>query len=88
MPGSGCGRAGRLESFPAGAHRELHRLRRAGGWPDRLRGKAAAALFAVALLDAAIIGAFAVSLSTAYTIGDVLGLKHSRHRGVRQAKGF
>ncbi len=29
-----------------------------------------------------------MSLSTAYAIGDVLGLKHSLHRGVRQAKGF
>jgi Mn2+/Fe2+ NRAMP family transporter len=51
-------------------------------------GKAAGALFAVALLDAAMIGAFAVSLSTAYALGDVLGLKHSLHRGARQAKGF
>jgi Mn2+/Fe2+ NRAMP family transporter len=51
-------------------------------------GKVAGALFAVALLDAAMIGAFAVSLSTAYALGDVLGLKHSLHRGVRQAKGF
>jgi Mn2+/Fe2+ NRAMP family transporter len=51
-------------------------------------GKAVGALFAVALLDAAMIGAFAVSLSTAYALGDVLGLKHSLHRGARQAKGF
>jgi Mn2+/Fe2+ NRAMP family transporter len=51
-------------------------------------GKTAGALFAVALLDAAIIGAFAVSLSSAYAIGDVLGLNHSLHRGARQAKGF
>jgi Mn2+/Fe2+ NRAMP family transporter len=51
-------------------------------------GHVAGALFAVALLDAAIIGAFAVSLSSAYAIGDVLGLKHSLHRGVGQAKGF
>ncbi len=51
-------------------------------------GKAAGALFAVALLDAAMIGAFAVSLSTAYALGDVLGLKHSLHRGVKHAKGF
>ncbi|HXS64697.1 MAG TPA: NRAMP family divalent metal transporter [Streptosporangiaceae bacterium] len=51
-------------------------------------GHAAGALFAVALLDASMIGAFAVSLSTAYAIGDVLGLKHSLHRGVKQAKGF
>jgi Mn2+/Fe2+ NRAMP family transporter len=51
-------------------------------------GHVAGALFAVALLDAAVIGAFAVSLSSAYAIGDVLGLKHSLHRGVGQAKGF
>jgi Mn2+/Fe2+ NRAMP family transporter len=51
-------------------------------------GKAVGALFAVALLDAAMIGAFAVSLSTAYAMGDVLGLKHSLHRGARQAKSF
>ena len=51
-------------------------------------GRAAGVIFAVALLDASIIGAFAVSLSSAYAIGDVLGLKHSLHRGVRQAKGF
>jgi len=51
-------------------------------------GKAAGALFAVALLDASVIGAFAVSLATSYALGDVLGLKHSLHRGVRQARGF
>jgi len=51
-------------------------------------GHLAGAVFAVALLDAAIIGAFAVSLSSAYAIGDVLGMNHSLHRGVGQAKGF
>ncbi len=51
-------------------------------------GKAAGVIFAIALLDASIIGAFAVSLSTAYAIGDVFGLKHSLHRGVKGAKGF
>jgi len=51
-------------------------------------GHTAGVLFAIALLDASIIGAFAVSLSTAYAIGDVLGLKHSLHRGVQGAKGF
>ncbi|GGU48150.1 NRAMP family divalent metal transporter [Streptomyces violascens] len=50
--------------------------------------KAAGVLFAIALLDASIIGAFAVSLSTAYAIGDVFGMKHSLHRGVNGAKGF
>jgi Mn2+/Fe2+ NRAMP family transporter len=51
-------------------------------------GHAAGVLFAIALLDASMIGAFAVSLSTAYAVGDMLGLKHSLHRGVGQAKGF
>src|SRR6266496_763567 len=51
-------------------------------------GRVAGEVFAVALLDASIIGAFAVSLSTAYAVGDTLGLKHSLHRGFRQAKGF
>jgi Mn2+/Fe2+ NRAMP family transporter len=51
-------------------------------------GKTAGVIFAIALLDASIIGAFAVSLSTAYAISDVFGIHHSLHRGVRSAKGF
>jgi Mn2+/Fe2+ NRAMP family transporter len=51
-------------------------------------GRLAGVLFAIALLDASIIGAFAVSLSTAYALGDVFGLKHSLHRGLKGAKGF
>jgi Mn2+/Fe2+ NRAMP family transporter len=51
-------------------------------------GRAAGVLFAVALFDASVIGAFAVSLSSAYAIGDTFGIRHSLHRGVRQAKGF
>jgi hypothetical protein len=35
---------------------------------------------AIALIDASIIGASAVALSTAYAIGDVLSLRHSLHR--------
>ncbi|HTU69576.1 MAG TPA: Nramp family divalent metal transporter [Candidatus Baltobacteraceae bacterium] len=45
-------------------------------------------LFALALLDAAIIGAAAVSLSTAYAIGDVMSLNHSLHRKVGDAPVF
>jgi Mn2+/Fe2+ NRAMP family transporter len=45
-------------------------------------------LFAIALIDAAIIGAAAVGLATAYATSDVLNLRHSLHRPVRQAKGF
>jgi Mn2+/Fe2+ NRAMP family transporter len=51
-------------------------------------GRAAGILFALALIDASIIGASAVSLSTAYAIGDVLSLKHSLHRKPTEAKGF
>lgn len=48
----------------------------------------AGVLFAVALIDASLIGAAAVGLSTAYAIGDVFNLKHSLHRSPRQAAGF
>lgn len=51
-------------------------------------GRLPATLFAIALIDASIIGAAAVSLSTAYAIGDVLSLKHSLHRKATDAKGF
>ncbi|NNM99487.1 MAG: divalent metal cation transporter [Candidatus Eremiobacteraeota bacterium] len=45
-------------------------------------------LFALALMDAAIIGAAAVSLSTAYALGDVMSLNHSLHRKVGDAPVF
>jgi Mn2+/Fe2+ NRAMP family transporter len=48
----------------------------------------AGVLFAIALLDASIIGAAAVGLSTAYAGADVAGVNHSLHRPVHQAKGF
>jgi NRAMP (natural resistance-associated macrophage protein)-like metal ion transporter len=51
-------------------------------------GHAAGAFFAVALIDASVIGAMAVTLSTAYAIGDVLSLSHSLHRKPKEAKAF
>ena len=51
-------------------------------------GRVAGVLFAIGLIDASIIGACAVSLSSAYAIGDVFGVNHSLHRGPRGAKGF
>ena len=51
-------------------------------------GRAGGMMFAVTLVDASVIGASAVSLSTAYAIGDVLSLKHSLHRKPSDAKGF
>src|ERR1700676_5192988 len=55
---------------------------------SKYAGRTSATLFAVALLDACIIGAAAVSLSTAYAIGDVFKIRHSLHRGVSDAKGL
>ena len=46
------------------------------------------ALFAIVLLDASIIGASAVTLSTSYAFGDMFGLKHSLHRSFRDARAF
>jgi NRAMP (natural resistance-associated macrophage protein)-like metal ion transporter len=51
-------------------------------------GRAAGVMFALALLDASIIGAAAVSLSTAYAIGDVFAVRHSLHRKPADAWGF
>ncbi|HEY6258185.1 MAG TPA: NRAMP family divalent metal transporter, partial [Xanthobacteraceae bacterium] len=55
---------------------------------EKYAGKLPAILFTLALIDACIIGASAVSLSTAYAIGDVMSLRHSLHRKVNDAKGF
>jgi NRAMP (natural resistance-associated macrophage protein)-like metal ion transporter len=55
---------------------------------EKYAGKLPAVLFALALIDACIIGASAVSLATAYAIGDVLSLRHSLHRKPHEAKGF
>ncbi|MBV9606306.1 MAG: divalent metal cation transporter [Solirubrobacterales bacterium] len=51
-------------------------------------GPAAGALFAVALLNAAIIGAAAVTLASSYAFGDVFRRPHSLHHGVSQARLF
>jgi Mn2+/Fe2+ NRAMP family transporter len=51
-------------------------------------GRLPGVLFAIALIDASIIGALAVSLSTAYAIGDVLAVRHSLHRKPSEAKAF
>ena len=51
-------------------------------------GRLPGVLFAIALIDASIIGACAVSLSTAYAIGDVFAVRHSLHRKPGDAKLF
>ena len=46
------------------------------------------AIYAVFLFDASIVGASAVTLATSYAFGDIFGLRHSLHRGFREAKSF
>jgi Mn2+/Fe2+ NRAMP family transporter len=55
---------------------------------EHVAGRAAGVLFAVGLIDASIIGAAAVGLSTSYAVGDMLGMKHSLHRKPSEAKAF
>jgi Mn2+/Fe2+ NRAMP family transporter len=45
-------------------------------------------IFALLLFDASIVGASAVTLATSYAFGDIFGLRHSLHRGLREAKLF
>ena len=48
----------------------------------------AGTLFAIALLDASLLGAAAVTLASSYAVGDYFGFKHSLHRGWRDASTF
>ncbi len=51
-------------------------------------GSAAGAVFAIALLNASLLGASGVSLSGTYAVGEVFGIKHSLHRSWRDARTF
>ena len=86
--------AGAMMAFAAaafGGTAEFGHFTDAGGVAAGLAkyaGRLPSILFALAVLDASIIGAAAVSLATAYATGDVLALSHSLHRKPRDAKGF
>jgi Mn2+/Fe2+ NRAMP family transporter len=54
----------------------------------RYVGHGAGIVFAIILLNASIIGAAAVTLSTSYAFGDVFGVQHSLHRRLSEAKVF
>ena len=72
-------------------HPEFGQFSDAGGVASGLEkyvGAVPAVLFALALFDACIIGASAVSLATAYAVSDVLDLRHSLHRKPTEAKAF
>ena len=51
-------------------------------------GPAAGVVFAIALLNASLLGASVVSLSGAYAVAEVFGIKHSLHRTWRDARTF
>ena len=75
----------------------VRRHRGARALPKRRRGRRRAAharltarrtRFAIALLDASLLGAAAVTLASSYAWGDYFGFKHSLHRGWRDASTF
>ncbi len=51
-------------------------------------GGTARTLFAVVLLDGALLGGMAVTLAASYACSEVTGARHSLHRGPRQAPLF
>jgi Mn2+/Fe2+ NRAMP family transporter len=51
-------------------------------------GSVAGAFFAVILLNASLIGAGALTLSTSYAFGDMFGTKSSLHRSFNDARSF
>jgi Mn2+/Fe2+ NRAMP family transporter len=59
----------------------------ATGLENRL-GSTAGAFFALVLLNASLIGAGALTLSTSYAFGDMTGTRSSLHRSFREAKSF
>ncbi len=72
-------------------HPEFGHFTDAGGMAStisRYHGSLAGVLFAVALIDACIVGASAVSLSTAYALGDVFSMGHSLRKKPTEALGF
>lgn len=72
-------------------HPEAGQFTDAGGVATGLGNyvsRTAGVLFAIALIDASIIGAAAVGLATSYAVADVVGIRHSLHRKPTEAKGF
>jgi Mn2+/Fe2+ NRAMP family transporter len=51
-------------------------------------GRGAGAMYSIILLNASIIGAASVTLSTTYAFGDIFGSTHSLNRSFREAKFF
>jgi NRAMP (natural resistance-associated macrophage protein)-like metal ion transporter len=67
------------------------RFTNAGGTAEGLKqtlGSLAGAFYALVLLNASLIGAAALTLSTSYAFGDMFGTKSSLHRSFGDAKSF
>jgi Mn2+/Fe2+ NRAMP family transporter len=80
-----------VSAFAFGHTRYFGHFSDAGGTAtalDQLIGPAAGAFFSVVLLNASLIGAGALTLSTSYAFGDVFGTKSSLHRSFADAKLF
>ena len=58
------------------------------GAQARRSARSPARFFALVLLNASLIGAGALTLSTSYAFGDVFGTKSSLHRSFADAKAF
>ena len=72
----------------AGGHAHFVDAGAIAGGLDTHLGRPAGAIFAIALLNASLLGAGAVSLSSSYATSEVLGVKHSLHRGFADARVF
>ncbi|MGA2924926.1 MAG: NRAMP family divalent metal transporter [Solirubrobacteraceae bacterium] len=80
-----------LSAFAFGGTHYFGSFTDAGGTAlglDHTLGATAAAFFAIVLLNASLIGAGALTLSTSYAFGDVFGTKSSLHRSFSDAKLF
>ncbi len=80
-----------VSAFAFGGTHYFGQFVNAGVTADELRhvlGSPAGALFAVVLLNASLIGAGALTLSTSYAFGDVFGIRSSLHRSFADAKMF
>jgi NRAMP (natural resistance-associated macrophage protein)-like metal ion transporter len=80
-----------MSAFALQGTRYAGRFQNAGATAAALShvlGSVPGAIFAIVLLNASLIGAGALTLSTSYAFGDVFGTKSSLHRSFTDAKAF
>ncbi|GAC1526630.1 MAG: Nramp family divalent metal transporter [Thermoleophilaceae bacterium] len=87
----GAGAMIAVTAFAFGGTHDHGAFNDAGGVASGLQrhlGSPAGAFYAIVLLNASLIGAGAVTLSTSYAFGDVFNMRHSLHRSFALAKLF